>query len=152
MLKQGWVDDLKAFVKSWRTVNEWLDAAEEVHPDRWQNTDHVHLQQLSGNRLANLPNALSRKDMVDPDDVKDVLAVIGLYEDGSEDCNNAVLDHETGLDPATVDAVLEYLWESDQIEGILTLGGRRPSLDSLRRVLPDRDRLWGEDGRYRHHQ
>ena len=35
--------------------------------------------------------------MVDPDAVKDVLAVIGLYEDGTEDCNNAVLDHETGL-------------------------------------------------------
>jgi hypothetical protein len=89
--------------------------------------------------------------MVDPEDVKDVLAVIGLYEDGTEDCNNAVLDQETGLDPTTVDEVLEHLWESDQIEGILTLAGRNPSLDSLRRVLPDRDRLWGDDGRYRPH-
>ena len=62
--------------------------------------------------------------MVDPDAVKDVLAVIGLYEDGTEDCNNAVLDHETGLRSATVDEVLEYIWDSDQIEGILTLGGR----------------------------
>ena len=89
--------------------------------------------------------------MVDPEDVKDVLAVIGLYEDGTEDGNNAVLDHETGLNSSTVDEVLEYLWESDQIEGILTLGGRHPSLDSIRRVLPSRDRLWGQEGRYRPH-
>jgi hypothetical protein len=87
--------------------------------------------------------------MVDPEDVKDVFAVIGLYEDGTEDCNNALLDQETGLDPNTVDQVLEYLWKSDQIEVILTLGGRHPSLDSIRRVLPDRQRLWGDDGRYR---
>ena len=89
--------------------------------------------------------------MVDPDDVKDVLVVIALYEDGTKNCNNALLDLETGLDPTTVDEVSEYLWESDQIEGILTLGGRHPSLDSIRRVLPDRDRLWGDDGRYRRH-
>jgi hypothetical protein len=76
-----------------------------------------------------------------PDDVKDVLAVIGLYEDGDEDCNNALLDHETGLDPAAVDEVLNFLWQSDQIEGILTLGGRNPSLDDIRRVVPDRPRL-----------
>ena len=87
--------------------------------------------------------------MPNPDDIKDVLAVIGLYEDGDEDCNNHLLDHETGLDPATVDEILDYLWKADQIEGILTLGGRNPSLDDIRRVLPDRERLWGEDGRYR---
>lgn len=63
MLEQGWDDDLKAFVMSWRVANEWLNAAEEVHPDRWHNIDHVHLQQLSGNRLANLPNELSRGDI-----------------------------------------------------------------------------------------
>ena len=34
-----------------------------------------------------------------------------------------------------------------QIQGIPTLGGRSPSLDDIRRVLPDRPRLWGEDGR-----
>lgn len=82
------------------------------------------------------------------DDVNDVLAVIGLHEDGDEDCNNLLLDHETGLDPATVDEILDSLWRADQIEGILTLGGRHPSLDDIRRVLPDRERLWGEDGRY----
>ena len=89
--------------------------------------------------------------MVNADDVKDVLAVIGLYEDGTQDCNNVVLDRETGLGQVTVDEVLEHLWKSDQIEGILTLGGRHPSLDSIRRVLPDRDRLWGDDGRYQPH-
>lgn len=89
--------------------------------------------------------------MVDPEDVKEVLAVIGLYEDGTQDCNNALIDRETGLKSTTVDEVLEHLWKSDQIEGILTLGGRHPSLDTIRRVLPDRDRLWGDDGRYRPH-
>jgi len=87
----------------------------------------------------------------DPDDVKDVLAVIGLYEDGDEDCNNALLDAETQLDPKTVDQVLDYLWKTDQIEAIMTLGGRHPSLDGIRRVLPDRERLWGADGRYQPH-
>jgi hypothetical protein len=48
-----------------------------------------------------------------------------------------------------VDEILDHLWKADQIEGILTLGGRHPSLDDIRRVLPDRPRLWGEDGRYR---
>ena len=86
--------------------------------------------------------------MVNPEDVKDVLAIIGLYEDGDEDCNNTLIDDETGLSPGTVDEVLEYLWQEDRIEGIMTLGGRNPSLDSIRRVLPDRERLWGDDGRY----
>src|SRR5664279_4318630 len=90
-------------------------------------------------------------DVVDLDAVKDVLAVVGLYEDSDRDCNNALIDHETGLDPATVDQVLEYLWQGERIEGIMTLGGRNPSLDSIRRVLPDRERLWGDDGRYQPH-
>jgi hypothetical protein len=90
-------------------------------------------------------------DVVDLDAVKDVLAVVGLYEDSDRDCNNALIDHETGLDPATVDQVLEYLWRTERIEGIMTLGGRNPSLDSIRRVLPDRERLWGDDGCYQPH-
>ena len=90
--------------------------------------------------------------MVDPEDVKDVLAVIGLHEDADEDCNNALIDHETGLDSTTVDEVLDHLWKTDQIEGIMTLGGRDPSLDSVRRVLPERDRLWGAEGRWRPHE
>ena len=82
------------------------------------------------------------------DNEKDILAVIGLHEDSDEDCNNALLDRETGLDPEIVDQVLELLWRTDRIEGIFTLGGRHPSLDDIRRVLPDRPRLWGEDGKY----
>ena len=89
--------------------------------------------------------------MVNPEEVKDVLAVVGLYEDGDEDCNNALIDHETGLNSSTVDEVLEYLWKSDQIEGVMIVGGRNPSLDDVRRVLPDRDRLWGDDGWYQAH-
>ena len=89
--------------------------------------------------------------MVNVEEVKDVLAVIGLSEDGDDDCNNALIDHETGLNPSTVDEVLEYLWKSDQIEGVMIVGGRNPSLDDVRRVLPDRDRLWGDDGRYQAH-
>jgi len=91
-------------------------------------------------------------DVVDLDAMKEVLAVIGLHEDGDEDCNNALLDHETGLAPETVDEALEYLWQTERIEGIMTLSGRNPSLDSIRRVLPDRERLWGDDGRYQPHQ
>jgi hypothetical protein len=89
--------------------------------------------------------------MVDPEDVKDVLAVIGLYEDADQDCNNVLIDYETGLDSATVDEVLDHLWKTDQVEGIMTFGGRNPSLDGLRRVLPERNRLWGTDGRSRPH-
>jgi hypothetical protein len=83
------------------------------------------------------------------DDKMEILAVIGLHEDSDQDCNNELLDRETGLDPEIVDQALDALWRSDRIEGIFTLGGRHPSLDDIRRVLPDRPRLWGEDGMYR---
>jgi hypothetical protein len=83
-----------------------------------------------------------------PDNIKDVLAVIGLYEDGDVDCNNALLDHETGLDSATVDEVLGYLWRADLIEGVMVIGVRHPSLDDVRRVLPGRARLWGDEGKW----
>ncbi len=88
-------------------------------------------------------------EMANPDDIKDVLAVIGLYEDGDVDCNNAVLDHETGLCPGTVDELLGYLWKADLIEGVMVSGDRNPSLDDIRRVLPERDRLWGDEGKWR---
>src|ERR1035437_8280492 len=84
--------------------------------------------------------------MVNLEEVKDVLAVIGLYEDGDEDCNNALIDHETGLKSSTVDEVLEYLWKSDQIEGDMMVGGRNPSLDDGWRALPGRARTWGDAG------
>jgi len=87
----------------------------------------------------------------DRDVVQDVLAVVGLYEDSDQDCNNALIDRESGLDPATVDEVLGYLWEQGRIEAIKTLGARYPSLDNIRRVLPDREQLWGDDGRYQPH-
>jgi hypothetical protein len=83
------------------------------------------------------------ESMVKPDDAKDVLAVIGLHEDADEDCNNALIDLESGLNLATVDEVLGYLWKSNQIEGIMTPGGRNPSLVGILRVLPGRDQLWG---------
>jgi hypothetical protein len=89
--------------------------------------------------------------MPNPNDVKDVLAVVGLHEDADDECNNALIDHETGLEAATVDQVLDHLWKTGQIEGIVTLGGRNPSLDNIRRVLPERERLWGDDGRYQAH-
>ena len=47
---------------------------------------------------------------------------------------------QTGLDSEIVDGVLDSLWKSDRIEGISTLGGRHPSLDDIRRMLPDRTR------------
>ena len=87
--------------------------------------------------------------MPNPDDIKDVLAVIGLHEDADVDCNNALLDHETGLRSATVDEVLEYLWNTDQVEGVTVSGDRNPSLDDIRRVLPGRARLWGDEGKWR---
>jgi len=90
-------------------------------------------------------------EMFNPEDVEDVLAVIGLHEDGDEDCNNALIDHETGLASSVVDEILEYLWKSDQIEGVMIVGGRNPSLDDLRRVLPAREPLWGDEGRYHAH-
>ena len=81
--------------------------------------------------------------MPDPEDEKDVQAVIGLYEDADEDGNNALVDHETGLNSATVDEVLDNPWKLDQVEGIVAAGDRPPSLVGILRVLPGRDQLWG---------
>ena len=74
-----------------------------------------------------------------------------------QDRPNHVICHGVGVvamknfSSSTVDEVLECLWQTDRIEGIMTLGGRNPSLDSIRRVLPNRVRLWGDDGRYQSH-
>ena len=86
------------------------------------------------------------------DDIQDVLVVIGLHEDEDQDCDNQLIDGETGLDPGTVDAVLDELWRTDRIEAIRGPGDRFPSLVKMRRVLADRDRLWGADGTYRANQ
>ena len=86
------------------------------------------------------------------DDIQDVLVVIGLHEDQDEDCDNQLIDRETGLAPATVDAVLDDLWRTERIEAIRGPGDRTPSLAKIRRVLADRERLWGDDGTYRANQ
>jgi hypothetical protein len=82
------------------------------------------------------------------EDLTDVLVIIGLHEDSEQDCNNQLIDDETGLDPATVDAVLDHLWRTDRIEAIVGDGNRNPSLGKIRRVVEDRERLWGDDGRF----
>jgi hypothetical protein len=89
--------------------------------------------------------------MTDTDPIEAVRNAIAAHED---DCNNEVIDEATGYEPGTVDAALERLWLAEQIEGILTLGGRvgapsrNPSLQGIRLVLPGRPRAWGWDGRY----
>jgi hypothetical protein len=90
--------------------------------------------------------------MPSADDVKDVLVIIGLHEDSDQDCNNELIDGETGLEPATVDAVLDHLWKTDRIEAIRAGGDRSPSLEKIRRVLTDRERLWGDDGKFEANQ
>jgi hypothetical protein len=51
-----------------------------------------------------------------PQDVQIVLGVISEYEDEVATCSSYVLDWETGLDPATVDEVLDYFWTADMVE------------------------------------
>jgi hypothetical protein len=60
-----------------------------------------------------------------------------------------VIVEATGLDKAVVGNALHDLWKSDQIEGVLTLGGFKLYLNGIVRVLPGRDRLRGRDGRYK---
>ena len=61
--------------------------------------------------------------MPDPKDVNDVLLALSLYKGDDSECDNEIVDGEIGPDPATVDGVLDYLWEADQIEGIMVAGG-----------------------------
>lgn len=63
MLRPGWDDDLRAFAESWNPSIDWLDLSEEIHPERWQKPNYVHLVALCGKRLTNLPNGLSRDDI-----------------------------------------------------------------------------------------
>jgi hypothetical protein len=85
-----------------------------------------------------------------PEAVQVVLSVISEYEDERAVCSSYVVEWETGLDPAVVDAVLEYLWMADMIECRLSSGQSRfPPADDMRRVRPDRERRWGPWGRYR---
>ena len=87
--------------------------------------------------------------MPDPKDVNDVLLALSLYEGADSECDNEIVDGEIGPDPATVDGVLDYLWEADQIEGIMVAGDRRPNLGRILRGLPDRGRLWGDEVKWR---
>jgi hypothetical protein len=86
-------------------------------------------------------------------EIQAVLNAIEQYEgpqpDGAFDCTNDVIVAATGLDQAVVASALHDLWKSEQIEAVLTLGGVKPYLNGIVRVLPGRDRLWGRDGRYK---
>jgi hypothetical protein len=85
-----------------------------------------------------------------PQDVQIVLAVISEYEDENATCSSYVLDWETGLDPATVDEVIDYLWTEDMVEcRVSSSQSRQPAASDVRRVMVDRERLWGPWGRYR---
>ncbi len=83
----------------------------------------------------------------DSDEIRDILRTIELYED-DEVCDSATIVVETGLDRATVDYVLEYLWREDQIECRTMKNGDQTMLTGIRWVLPERSRRWGERGRY----
>ena len=61
-----------------------------------------------------------------PQDVQIVLAVISEYEDENATCSSYVLDWETGLDPATVDEVIDYLWTADMVECRVSSSLSRP--------------------------
>ena len=86
-------------------------------------------------------------------EIEAVLSVIAAAEEpGGAECDNAAIVEVTGFDPVTVAEILGQLWAADQIEGLKVLGAA-PSehgvnLQGIRRVLPDRDRLWGSEGRY----
>jgi len=60
----AWSDDLKAFVRSWASEAAWLGDAEMIHPERWAPDGHPHLGVLFGSRLDNLPDRLSRGDLL----------------------------------------------------------------------------------------
>ena len=85
-----------------------------------------------------------------PQDVQIVLAVICEYEDENATCSSDVLDWETGLDPATVDEVIDYLWTADMVECRVSSSlSRPPAASDVRREMVDRERMWGPWGRYR---
>jgi hypothetical protein len=84
-------------------------------------------------------------------DTAAVLAAIDTHggpNPSGSTCGNEDIVAATGLDPETVARILGELWKSDQIEGVLGLGGVKPSLTGIARVIPGRRRLWDNDGRY----
>jgi hypothetical protein len=72
-------------------------------------------------------------------EIQAVLKAIEQHEgpqpDGAFDCTNDVIVEATGLDKAVVASALHDLWKSDHIEGVLTLGGVKPYLNGIVRVL-----------------
>ncbi len=84
----------------------------------------------------------------DPQDIQIVLRAIELHEH-DETFGSEVVVAETGLEQSVVDTALMHLWQEDRIEcrhvGWTDLD---PILIRIRRVIPGRDRLWGEHGRY----
>ena len=72
----------------------------------------------------------------------------GPVPGGPNICDNAQIIASTDLNADTVAAALKFLWINNQIEGILGLGGDKPSLNGIIRVLPGRERSWWPEGRY----
>jgi hypothetical protein len=65
---------------------------------------------------------------------------------GQHHCSNETIVEATGLDAKVVADVLGILWRDARIEGAVTMGGVKPHLMGIVRVLPGRQRVWGGDG------
>lgn len=83
---------------------------------------------------------------LNPEDISDILTVIELYED-DEVCDSPIIVVETGLDQATVDEVLDYLWRAARIECRVMRSEGESMLTGIRRVVVGRERRSGEWGR-----
>jgi hypothetical protein len=82
--------------------------------------------------------------MPDPELLKTVLTVIGLYENADIVCDNDLIDSETGFSPDEVDEVLDYLWRTDQIEcRAVSVPDRNPFVVGIRRGVEGRERRRG---------
>lgn len=89
----------------------------------------------------------------DPQVIQDVVRAIELHEN-DDACGSEVIVAETGLDHSVVVTVLSHLWQEDRIEvsGATGWVGLPPiTFFGVRRVIPDRDRPWGERGRFKEH-
>jgi len=87
----------------------------------------------------------------DSQHIQVVLRTIELHENAQDRCGSEAVAVETSLDQSVVDAVLGHLWQEDRIE-CRSAGwtGYYPiRLTDIRRVIPGRERLWGDEGRYK---
>jgi len=81
--------------------------------------------------------------------VADAIAIHeGDRQEGRHNCTNDTIVEATGLEPEVVAAVLEELWQEGRIEGLLVVGGVKPYLRGIVRVLPGQSRVWERDGRF----